>query len=275
MGCSARRLGVDAQGWAFMTCKTASLPVSGRRAPGARVCSVGTWPLLVALCVLPIALSWGGASMADTRVAMSGRPPQNPVKIGSPRLSADGKLAALNVFFDEFLPRLVVFDIDREELMVLDRPANEGWLDPSFSPSGDRIAFIRYCTAGCAAGRKGFQVSILDRKSGTVTTVTEGSHLRRHNPLFSPSGRSVVFSSKDLVWKEEWLARGFKWKHKLPHTTLGGGNSSEGRPHDEDRTEDTARVVRGYTVFMDIPIGISGRRYHNLCSSCSCRTANE
>ena len=128
-----------------MTGKTASLPVSGRRFPGARVRFAGAWPLLVALCALPIALSWAGSAMAEMRVAMSLKPPPDPIVPGSPELSPDGSLAALHVYFGRHLPRLIVFDLDHEELVVLDRPDNEGWLDPSFSPSGDRIAFVRYC----------------------------------------------------------------------------------------------------------------------------------
>ena len=206
-----------------MTCKTTSLPMAGCHAPGARVRFAGAWPLLVTLCALPIALSWAGTVVADTRVAMSGWLSSDPIKLGSPELSPDGNLAALHVYFGRSLPRLAVFDLDREKLVVLDRPDNEGWLDPSFSPFGDRIAFVRYCVSGCATGKKGFQVSVYDRKSGVVTRVTEGSHLQRVSPLFSPDGRSIVFSAKDLVWKEEWLARGFKWMDDGPHTTLGGG----------------------------------------------------
>ena len=161
--------------------------------------------------------------MAATKVAMSGSPPPDPILLGVPELSPDGKLAAMGVTFDEFRPRLVVLDIDREQLEVVDRPNNEGWLSPSFSPSGDRIAFIRYCAEGCAAGKKGFQVSLLDRKSGATTTVTEGSHLYRGSPLFSPDGQSIVFASKGIVWKEDFLARGLGWRHRGAHTTAGGG----------------------------------------------------
>ena len=72
--------------------------------------------------------------MTDTRVAMFGRP-QYPIKIGSLRLSADGKLATFNIFFDEFLPQLVVFDIDREELMVC-------WTDPLTKDSWTRCFLL-------------------------------------------------------------------------------------------------------------------------------------
>lgn len=197
--------------------------VSGRRSRGPRFTGVGATWLLVTLCVLPITLSWTGAAMADTKIAMSRSPPPDPITLGLPRLSPDGKLAALQVHFDEYLPRLVVFDIDREELVVVDRPDNEGWVSPSFSPSGNRIAFIRYCVEECAAGTQGFQVSILDRKSGATTTVTSGRKWFRTSPLFSPDGQSIVFGSRNLVWKDDFLARGFGWRHRRPHSTAGGG----------------------------------------------------
>ena len=205
-----------------MTRRKASPGASARRSRGRVGLSAGALRIFVAFCVLSIAPPWLGASTADTKVAMSGRAPQEPIVLGPPQLSPDGKLAALHVRFDEFLPRLVVFDIDREELEVMDRPDNEGWLSPSFSPSGDRIAFIRYCVEGCAAGRKGFQVSLLDRKGGATTTVTEGKDLQRGWPLFSPNGRSIVFFSRNLVWKEHFLSRGLRWRHRRTHAPAGG-----------------------------------------------------
>ena len=107
--------------------------------------------------------------------------------------------------------------------MVADRPDNEGWLSPSFSPSGDRIAFIRYCVEECAVGHQGFQVSILDRKSGAVTTVTSGRDLLRSSPLFFPDGQSIVVGTQDLVWKDDFLARGLGWRNDSAHSTAGGG----------------------------------------------------
>ena len=181
-----------------MTSKSASPSASGRRASGPGAPSVGALSLLVALCVPSIAPPWTGAAMADTKVAMSGSPPPDPILFGTPALSPDGKLVTLHVHFDRKLPRLVVFDLDREELVVMDRPDNEGWVFPSFSPSGDRIAFIRYCAAGCAVGKKGFQVSLLDRKSGATTTVTKGKDLYRGSPVFFPDGQSIVFASGNL-----------------------------------------------------------------------------
>ena len=206
-----------------VTSKSAFPCASGRRAPSPRFTGVWAMWLLVTLCVLPIVLPWTGAAMAGTRIAMSRSPPPDPVKLGTPALSPDGKLAAVDVTFDEFLPRLVVFDIDREELVVVDRPDNEGWLSPTFSSSGDRIAFIRYCAAECAVGTQGFQLSILDRTSGATTTVTGGRDLYRGSPHFAPDGQSVVYGSRDLVWKGDFLARGFGWRHRLPHSGAGGG----------------------------------------------------
>lgn len=191
---------------------------SGRRPP-----SVVVAPLITVLCALPAAAPGTGAAMADTRVAMSGGPRPGPIKLGAPELSPDGRLAALDVSFDGALPRLAVFDLDREELVVVDRPDNEGWLSPSFSPSGDRLAFVRYCKSGCAPGRKAFPISVYDRRSGAVTTVTQGRGLRRNTPIFTPDGQSIVYGTRNLLWKEDFLARGLKWRHDSAFTTAGGG----------------------------------------------------
>ena len=154
---------------------------------------------------------------------MSRRPPPDSIRLGSPQLSPDGRLAVLHVYFGKSLPRLVVFGLDHEELAVLDRPDNEGWLDPSFSPSEDRLAFVRYCVSGCAGERKGFQISVYDRQSNAVITMTQGKNLRRARPIFSPDGRSIVFGTENLVWKEDFLARGIKWRDDGRFATAGGG----------------------------------------------------
>ena len=193
------------------------------RASEGRAPSAGVALLLVVLGALPVAPLWTGAAMADTRVAMSGGPRPGPIKLGAPELSPAGRLAALHVYFDGSLPRLAVFDLDREDLVVLDRPDNEGWLSPSFSPSGERIAFVRFCESGCAAGRQGFQISVYDRRSGEVTTVTQGRGLHRNTPLFSPDGRSIVYGSENLVWKEDFIARGLKWGDDSPFALAEGG----------------------------------------------------
>ena len=100
-----------------MTRRKASPGASARRARGPGGLSTGALRIRVAFCVQSIAPAWLGASTADTKVAMSGRAPQEPIVLGPPQLSPDGKLAALHVHFDEFLPLLIVFDIDREELV--------------------------------------------------------------------------------------------------------------------------------------------------------------
>lgn len=98
--------------------------------------------------------------MADTRVAMSRKPPPDPIVLGAPELSPDGRLAALGVTFDEYLPRLVVFDIDREELVVVDRPDNEGGTGSrSFDTARQDArrsgrAFRSPCSTGIAARRR-------------------------------------------------------------------------------------------------------------------------
>ena len=47
--------------------------------------------------------------------------------------------------------------------------------------------------------------------------------LYRGTPLFSPDGQSIVFGSRNLAWKDDRLARGLKWRHRLPHARAGGG----------------------------------------------------
>ena len=200
-----------------MTHRGKSPRAPGRYVPEARAALVGALCLLV-LSALSVAPPGLGAAPPDMEVAMSRKPPRDPIKLGSPALSPDGRLAALAVTLDEFLPRLVVFDLDGEELTVVDRPDNEGWLSPSFSPSGDRIAFIRYCAARCAERSKGFQIAILDRKSGVATSVTKGKGLFRGSPIFSLDGQSIVYGSGPLYWKDEFLARGLPWSNDRDHS---------------------------------------------------------
>ena len=72
--------------------------------------------------------------MADVTLAMSRKPPPDPVKLGAPALSPDGRLAVLGVSFERGYSHLVIFDVHREELQVVGKPDDEGWRDPSFSP---------------------------------------------------------------------------------------------------------------------------------------------
>ena len=172
----------------------------------------GLW-ILVMLSALYVVLPWSGPAMADVKLAMSRKPPPDPIKLGAPALSPDGRLAALGVSFERGYSHLAIFDIHREELQVIGKPDDEGWRDPSFSPSGDRIVFIQYCT-GC--DRKGFQISIYDLETGTATTLTEGSERFRDDPIFSPDGQSIIHHSKDLEWEgDEITFSGFENLRRL------------------------------------------------------------
>ena len=171
---------------------------------GLRGLSARALPILTVLSVLHIGTSWAGMAMADIQLAMSRPPPPDEIRLGPPALSPDGQLAALYAYYSgEPLPWLFIFDLEREEVRRIDKPANEGWLSPSFSSSGERIVFTRYCAVGCARDRKGFQVSILDLKTGLARTVTRGDKLFRASPIFSPDDRSIVYTASAMKWVED------------------------------------------------------------------------
>ena len=73
-------------------------------------------------------------------------------------------------------------------------------MSPSFSSSGERIVFIRYCAMECVRKRRGFQISLLDLETGRARTVTEGDKLFRGSPIFSPDDRWIVYSAGRIGW---------------------------------------------------------------------------
>ena len=135
--------------------------------------------------------------MADIKLAMSRKPPPNPYKLERPALSPDGAQAALAVSFYGHYPHLVLYDIEQDTLRVVEKPDDEGWRSPSFSPSGSTLAFIRYCMT---CRDKGFHLSTYDVKTGRRTTLAGGSDLHRERPIYSPSGRFVVYGTKKIQW---------------------------------------------------------------------------
>ena len=155
--------------------------------------------LAVVLFILSFATQWPGVARAEIELAMSGKPPSDTISLGAPALSPDGRLVAMHVKSSDFpTHQLVVFDLEREQLRTFDQPAIESWVNPSFSPSGDRIVFIRACTTQCTGERRGFQVSLLDLKTGATTIETTGTRVYRRAPIFSPDERAIVFSIRRI-----------------------------------------------------------------------------
>ena len=188
----------EAFGRAFRACghKLRTLPLSGLGAT-----SAWTPLILVALSVSHIGTQGAGVAMADIQLAMGKAPPVNEVQLGAPDLSPDGNLAVMDVLYPgESLPWLVVFDLESDEVRRIDKPANEAWMSPSFSSSGERIVFIRYCARECVRKRRGFQISLLDLETGRARTVTEGDKLFRGSPIFSPDDRWIVYSAGRIGW---------------------------------------------------------------------------
>ena len=138
--------------------------------------------------------------MTDIKRALSGKPPPDPIKLGQPTLSPDGRLAALGVSVYGNYSMLVIYDIDEDEMRIVAKPDDEGWFSPSFSPSGHAIAFIRFCRS-CAT--KGFQVSMLDLQTGRTATLTRGNDVFRKTPIFSPNGEFIAYRSGVLEWRDD------------------------------------------------------------------------
>lgn len=203
----------EAFGRAFRACghKLRTLPPSG-------LSDTSAWMqlILVALSVSHIGTQGAGVAMADIQLAMGKAPPVDEVQLGAPALSPDGNLAVMDAQYSgESLPWLVVFDLESDEVRRIDKPANEAWISPSFSSSGERIVFIRYCVMECVRKRRGFQISLLDLETGRARTMTESDKLFRGSPIFSPDDRWIVYSARRI----EWIDNGTQYK-KIGSSTL-------------------------------------------------------
>ena len=124
------------------------------------------------------------------------------VALSSPALSPDGRLVAVEALIPGHPRRLgyprwklALFDVETGSLRILDSPPDQSWRDPSFSPSGDRLVFLRICRFECASGPKGVHIGILDLETGRNTTVTAAPDLMRLNPVFAPGGRFVFYGT--------------------------------------------------------------------------------
>ena len=110
-------------------------------------------------------------------------------------LSPDGKLAATVALVRGVSGTvLAVLNVDSGELRTFVSPDSEHWYGPTFSPAGDRIAFVRGCKRRCKGGNA-YQIAILDLKTNTYTTETTEEGFARRAPVFSPDGRFIAYGA--------------------------------------------------------------------------------
>ena len=161
-------------------------------------------PSLLFLTILPVLLFSTGCTPTQIIAASDWRN-RPEIMLGvfttGPALSPDGKSVVLPVMV-RGVPgtKLVVLNVGNGELRTFDSPPDEVWEGPSFSPTGNRIAFLRHCMDKCT-GRKGHHVSILDQKTGEVTIVTKETRIVRVHPVFSPDGRFVAYGSLKRIYE--------------------------------------------------------------------------
>ena len=161
-------------------------------------------PSLLFLTILPVLLFSTGCTPTQI-IAASDWKNRPEIMLGvfttGPALSPDGKSVVLPVMV-RGVPgtKLVVLNVGNGELRTFDSPPDEVWEGPSFSPTGNRIAFLRHCMDKCT-GRKGHHVSILDQKTGEVTIVTKETRIVRVHPVFSPDGRFVAYGSLKRIYE--------------------------------------------------------------------------
>ena len=156
-------------------------------------------PSLPFLTILPVFLLLAaGCAQTQQLGHNSASRPKDPVNLGKPSLSPDGRLVALSISVRGVRgSKIVVFDVESRALRTFDSPPDQIWLWPSFSPAGDRLVFMRLCVGRCRSGRKGYHVAILDLKTGIATTRTVDPHLYRRWPILAPGGRYVFYTT---IW---------------------------------------------------------------------------
>ena len=121
------------------------------------------------------------------------------VIFNEPALSPNGRSVAVQAFVSGLSrSKLVLLDVETGSVRVFDQPRDQTWRSPSFSPSGDRLAFLQICRFECASGPKGVHIAVLDLQSGRDTTVTASSNLIRMDPVFAPGGRFVVYGAVQI-----------------------------------------------------------------------------
>lgn len=112
----------------------------------------------------------------------------------SPSVSPDGKTAAL-VHDDNGRPRISFIDLKSKKIS-----RGPFGLDPSFSPFGDKLAFVDL--ESDSLGSVG--LAIYDMSGKTVELIDTGEGLIS-NPVFSSDGNAIIFASHFTDWNLDGL----------------------------------------------------------------------
>lgn len=131
--------------------------------------------------------------------------------IGPPSLSPDGRVIAFTYGMTINSNNLLLYDIESEQLRLIDKPLHLFVRQPSFSPDSQRLAVSTYCNEACEPDKQHYQIATIDLDSGELTFLTSGGDFARSNPIYSADGRSIFFDSQELTWRDDWLAAGKPW----------------------------------------------------------------
>lgn len=131
--------------------------------------------------------------------------------IGPPSLSPDGRLIAFAYGKTVGNNALLLYDIESEQLRLIDKPSHLVVTRPSFSPDGQRVAVATFCKEGCEPDEKNYQIAIVDLDKEEMTFVTSGRDFVRTGPIFSHDGSALFFSAANLMWKDDELKEGNWW----------------------------------------------------------------
>ncbi len=131
--------------------------------------------------------------------------------IGPPSLSPDGRLIAFTYGRSVGDNALLLYDIESEQLRLIDKPPYLFVRWPSFSPDGERLAVATYCDEECPPEASNYQIAVVNLNTEEMEFVTSGRDFVRKGPVFSSDGRTVFFTASELDWHEDWIATGRRW----------------------------------------------------------------
>ena len=158
------------------------------------------WTAFLILAALLLGLGCSSTSLAETKLSY----------FGIPALSPDGRMVAVPIRVQDHRSfKLALFNVDAGSLRMFEPPPGQTWHRPSFSPSGDRLTFVRTCLRGCKSERIGVHVGILDVNTGRNRVATTTVNLARVDPIFAPGGRFIVYATREVADINQWpLPRG-------------------------------------------------------------------